>query len=187
MRFATRSAFALLAALALCTALACSTLRVSSDYDPSADFSGYRSYAWLPDGPAVTGHARLDSPLVHERVHQSIDRVLASKGFRESAESPDFLVRYDLTAARRIDVTTYDSTFYRGYGYRMSLPETIVREYDEGTLVFDVMDTREKKVVWRGVAQGRLRPETAQLDPAQVQERVDEVVDEVLASFPPRK
>ena len=174
--------FTLLASLG---ALACATVSVSTDYDPTTKFSSYQSYAWLPDNPTPTGHPRLDSPLVQERIKKAIDLALESKGFART-ESPDFLVRYDLSAERRLDVTTYDSGFYRGYGYRMSLPVTEVREYDEGSLIVDILDYHEKKVVWRGVGQGRLRSESASADPAEQQARIDKAVAAVLKDFPPK-
>ena len=183
MRSATR---ALVPALAFCAALACSTLRVSDDYDPAVDFAKYHTYAWLPDQPTPTGRPRLDSPLVQDRIHKAIDAALAAKGYRLSAESPDFLVRYDLTAERRVDVSTYDTPYYSRYGYRMALPETVVREYDEGSLIIDVADAQQKRVIWRGIGQARLRGESAPTDPAQVKERVDEVVNGVLEKFPPK-
>ena len=173
--------FTLLASLG---ALACSTVTVSTDYDPAAKFSAYKSYAWLPENPTPTGHPRLDSPLVQERIKKAIDLALENKGYTRT-ETPDFLVRYDLSAERRVDVTTYDSGFYRGYGYRMSLPVTEVRDYEVGSLILDVLDYREKKVVWRGVGQGRLRSEGASVDPADQQERIDKAVAAVLKKFPP--
>jgi hypothetical protein len=171
-------------ALASSVALACANISVSSDYDPTAKFSTYRSYAWLPENPTPTGHPRLDSPLVQERIKKAIDTALEAKGYTRT-ETPDFLVRYDLSAERRVDVTTYDSGFYHGYGYRMALPVTDVREYDVGSLILDVLDYREKKVVWRGIGQGRLRSEGASVDPAEQQERIDKAVAAVLKNFPP--
>ena len=174
--------FTLLASLG---ALACSTISVSTDYDPAAKFGGYKSYAWLPENPTPTGHPRLDSPLVQERIKKAIDLALENKGYART-ETPDFLIRYDLSAERRVDVTTYDSGFYRGYGYRMSLPVTEVRDYDVGSLIIDVLDYREKKVVWRGVGEGRLRSEGASVDPAEQQQRIDKAVAAVLEKFPPQ-
>jgi hypothetical protein len=174
--------FALLAA----AALACTTLRVSSDYDPSVDFAKYRTYAWLPEEPTPTGRPRLDSPLLHDRIRKAVDRSLEQKGYVRT-ESPDFLVRFDLTAERRLDVDTYDAGFYRGYGYWMSLPVTEVREYEEGSLIVDIIDRPEKKVVWRGIGQRRLRDDSGAQDPEQLQERVDKTVDAVLANFPPQR
>ena len=174
----------LCALLAGVAALACSTLRVSTDYDPKIDFGRFRTYAWLPDEPTPTGSPRLDSPLLHERIRTAIDRALEAKGFART-ENPDFLVRFDLSSQRKLDVSTYNSGFYRGYGYWMSIPQTEVREYEEGSLIIDVIDRAEKKVVWRGIGQRRLRGEGAPTDPEELQKRADEVAAAVLKDFPP--
>lgn len=174
--------FALLAGVA---ALACSTLRVSTDYDPQADFARYHTYAWLPEEPGPTGSPRLDSPLLHERIRKAVDRALEAKGFQRT-ENPDFLVRFDLTSQRKLDVDTYNAGFYRGYGYWMSLPQTEIREYEEGSLVIDVIDREEKKVVWRGIGQRRLRSSGTDEDPEELQKRADAVAAAVLADFPPK-
>lgn len=171
----------------LLAALACSTLSVSVDYDPDQNFSGYHTYAWLPDTPEATGHPRLDSPMVQERVRKGIDRALAAKGFTLTAEKPDFYVTYQLAVDRKLDVRTIDQGFYGRYGYRVSMPETTVSQYDEGSLIIDVADARAKKVVWRGVGSKRLRSTSGTQDPAELQQRVFQVVDEVLAGFPPKK
>jgi len=173
--------------LALVLALACSTVRVTSDYDPEVDFSAYRSYAWLPRTPEATGHPRLDSPMVQERVHRGIDRALAAKGYQPGGEQADFFVTYQLAVDHKLDAYTTYREYYGLYGYRVAIPETTVREYDEGSLIIDVMDAKRQKVVWRGVASGRLRDTSGTQDPVELQARVYEVVDEVLASFPPQR
>lgn len=176
-----------LAPFVLAGALACSTVSVSTDYDPKTDFSSYRTYAWLPRTPEATGHPRLDSPLVQERVHSGIDRALSAKGFSPGGEDANFFVTYHLAVDRKLDVQTTYSSFYGLYGYRVAIPETTVREYDEGSLIIDVIDAAGKRVVWRGVGSGRLRGTSASQDPVQVQQRVYAVVDEVLAGFPPQR
>jgi hypothetical protein len=168
-------------------ALACATVHVSADYDPGTDFAAYRSYAWLPHSPEATGHPRLDSPMVQDRVRRGIDRSLGEKGYGIGGDEADFFVTYHLAVDRRLDVRTMDRTLYGRYGYRMSIPETTVDEYDEGSLVIDVVDARSRRVVWRGIGRGRLRGASGTQDPVQLEQRAYEVVHEVLAEFPPGK
>jgi len=167
--------------------LACSTVRVSSDYDPETDFGAYRRYAWLPGTPEGTGHPRLDSPMVQDRVRRGIDRSLTEKGYGLGGEQADFFVTYHLAVDRKLDIRTTDRSLYSRYGYRMSIPETTIQEYDEGSLIIDVVDAKRKQVVWRGVGTGRLRGASGAEDPVRLQERVYEVVDEVLVDFPPQR
>lgn len=169
----------------LLAALACSTLQVSSDYDHTRDFGKYKSYGWLAVKPVATGIPALDTPMVQDRIKSGVDLTLTGKGFAEVAENPDFWVKYQLTAEQKLDVRTDDNAFlYTPAGFELGAPDTTVRQYDEGTLVIDVFDAKEKKLVWRGIGQGRLRGEGA-ADPATSEQRIHAAVAEVLASFPP--
>ena len=170
--------------LAAALLLACSTVKVTVDYDPEEDFTTYRTYAWLPGTPEASGDPRLDTPMVHKRVHEGIDRTLGNKGFEKADGDPDFWVAYHLSVERKIDVYT-TNRLYGGYGWTVSVPETRVNEYDEGSLIIDVSDAREKELVWRGIGAGRLR-RTPEQDPERQQQDIYQVVDEVLASFPPK-
>ena len=42
----------------------------------------------------------------------------------------------------------YHSGYYGGRGWTMSVPETRVTEYEQGTFVIDIADAREKELVW---------------------------------------
>jgi hypothetical protein len=179
-----RSPLAAFAALALVAPLACATVNVSVDYDDQEDFTGYKTYAWLPGTPEATGDPRLDTLMVHQRVHEGIDRTLAAKGYQKAEAGPDFWVAYHLSVEKKIDVYT-TNRLYGGYGWTVSIPETRVNEYDEGSLIVDISDAKEKELVWRGIGTGRLR-ETPREDPEEQKQVVYQVVDEVLADFPPK-
>jgi hypothetical protein len=178
-----RSAFLLL----LVALAGCATVRVSSDYEHTRDFSAYKSYGWLAAKPVPTGLPTLDTPMVQERIRKGVDAELTGKGFAQVAESPDFWVKYQLTAEKKVDVHTDDDAFmYGATGFEIGVPVTRVSQYDEGTLIIDVFDAKEKKLVWRGIGQGRLRGESAQSDPEKSEQRIREAVAAVLESFPPK-
>ena len=72
---------------------------------------------------------------------------------------------------------------YRGgmYGWGMGVgTETNVQNYTEGTLNIDVVDRAQKKLLWEGVAVGRIR-EKALNDPQPV---IEAVVTQVFEKFP---
>ena len=66
----------------------------------------------------------------------------------------------------------------------MSVPETRVAEYEQGTIVIDIADAREKELVWRGVAKGRISKTSP--GPAEQRELFFQSARETLAEFPPR-
>jgi hypothetical protein len=161
---------------------ACRSVQVMVDFDPEEDFSVYRTYAWLPGSAEQSGNLAVELPLIDTRLRQAVDRTLAEKGFekRESGQ-PDLYVAYHLSVESKLDVYTVDR-YYGRHGYAMGVPETRVKQYDEGTLVIDVADARKKELVWRGVGIKRVRSHPK---PEQTTAAVNQAVAEILASFPP--
>ena len=56
--------------------------------------------------------------------------------------------------------------------------------YTEGTLVIDLVDMDEKELAWRGIATGTVQENP---DPQKSQQRLDSIVAQILANFPPGK
>ncbi len=165
----------------------CATVRVNQDFDASADFAAYRTYAWFPGPQAETGHYLLDNPLIHARIRAAVDRELAAKGYRKVADgSPDLFVGTHVSFDRKLDVYTVNN--YYGYGrYRrwgsVGWSETRVQEYEEGTLIVDIAAAQARKLVWRGWGTRRLRRDPT---PEKTTETIDRAVAEILAGFPPQ-
>lgn len=152
-----------------------STPRIVTDFDPAADFSGFRTYSWVTTTPPAGA-----DPLLHARIRASIDRALSARSFRE-APPGDFAVTFTTQARDRIQVSDLGpyAPFYRHpWGWRRS-HQVQVWQNREGTLAIDIFDTQTRRPVWRGTATQditRQRVDQAQIDAA---------VDEMLARFPP--
>jgi len=174
--------------LALATA-GCAGFSVSSDYDPQADFSGYRSWYWLP--PSPTGDHRIDNDLVAARIRRAVEASMAARGFAKTGTGEgDFGVGYHGAIQGKIDVQTIDR--YYGYGpgwgrygagYGGIATETYVDQYDQATLILDVVDRRSQKLVWRGSGSARVVEDET---PQRRDERARKIVDAILAEFPPK-
>jgi hypothetical protein len=184
MRNRTRARLLLASSLlALCAA--CAT-PVRTDYDPSFDFSGYRTWAWLPQERERTGNPRLDSALLRERILRAVEAELTARGYQKvDPERADFLVGYHVTLEQKLDSYTID----RFYGYSpywgggvVYAPETVVEAYEEGTLILDVVDPHAQKLVWRGATSRRVYDNP---DPEKSDERVREATRAILEKFPP--
>jgi len=170
----------------------CSSVRTQYDFDPGTDFSAWRSYAWYPSGPLPTGDPRLDSPLLRGRIEAAVDRTLGARGYTLVQDgTPDFYVNHHLSTEERLDVRTMNSTYvggphrhrWRGAGWGgVGWTETVVDQYEEGTLVIDFVDVSVRRLVWRGSGTRRLSRDP---QPDRVTQRVNEAVDEILAQFPP--
>jgi len=181
--------------LLILTALgtACSSVRTQFDFDPNADFSAWRTYAWYPSGSPPTGDPRLDNPLLHGRIEAAVNRTLGARGYAEVQDrTPDFYVNYHLSTEQRLDVRTMNRVYvggphgrgWRGAGWGgVGWAETVVDQYEEGTLVIDFVDVSMRRLVWRGSGTRRL---SRDLQPDRLTQRVNEAVNEILAQFPPK-
>jgi hypothetical protein len=53
----------------------CATMAATSDHDPTATFTGLKTYAWFPDPERQDGDPRRDDPLVDAAVEKLLQRV----------------------------------------------------------------------------------------------------------------
>lgn len=181
------------AVAAVLLATGCSTVSVDTDWDPRVDFGGFDSYAWLPGPQPETGDVRIDNPLLDQRVRKAIDAQLAAQGHRKVApDQASFLVGYHLSTEKKLRATTVNS--YYGYGYGTwgywggpgpaGGSQTMVTEYETGTLIIDVVDRSRNELVWRGSGEKRIGKERT---PEESEKVVAEVVAAILERFPPGK
>jgi len=152
MKMITYKAFIVLIAI---LALSACKIRppVTADYDTQYDFSKLKSYAWVK--PKDVNRV---STLDNKRQMNAIETMLNRKGFEKAAniESADFLLRTHTITDKKTDV----DSFYRVWGYHPfpfhhpigwphNTTTTVVREYEVGTLVLDIVDPVNKQVIWR--------------------------------------
>ena len=174
--------------LAFCILFAagCSNIPVSIDFDPSVSFSGFNSYAFLPNQPQPTQDPRLHNSLIDGRVRSAVNRQLKARDFNEvPIESADFLVMFHLGLETGIDVQTIHASHRysrRGWSAGTS-SRTTVREYERGTLLIDFLMPTDRSLVWRGSASARIRQTS---DPTQRERRINEAVERILDRFPPK-
>jgi hypothetical protein len=166
---------------------ACSSVQVSTDYDPGTDFSVLKTYAWLPRKASTGGDPRLDSTLLNERIRGAVEAQLAERGYKKTASGrADFLVAYHTAVERKMDV----DTIYRGYGYGPDTwgwgggHETMVYQYDQGTLLLDFLDRKAHRLLWRGSASAVVSESST---PEKRTALINEAVAKLLDRFPPEK
>jgi hypothetical protein len=173
----------------------CSSIETSYDYDPKANFAGLKTYEWLKEPQKLTGDPRIDgNTILANRIYEAVDTELAARGFRKISGDPDFLVAYHVSLDKRRSVQTLNSYYGYGpgwgYGYGASYrpgywagaPETYVYEYEEGTLILDIVNPENKELIWRGSAQDEVHFKST---PEKDQTQLNEAVHKILEKFPP--
>lgn len=183
----------IIAVLAFTAVQACSAVRVNEDYDTSADFSLYETYDWMPDPKRETGDIRADNRLMEQRIMKAIERVLAAKGYHKtSMEPPDFFVSYYLSYKTKYESNAVYTTMGLGWDYPYGGVHPFggigfypgFEEYEEGTLIIDISEGVEKKLVWRGIGKRRVDENAS---PEKTTTIVTQTVQEILDQFPPKR
>lgn len=148
------------------------------DYDDEVDFSNYRTFALMDPPPAPPDRAvdPIRSELNLRRLEESIREELGAHGFQESTSGePDFVVGYAGGTQERTEIySTYGGGYYR---YHWDRIESYT--YTQGTLILDILDGKERRLVWRGwVTEVVSSPENAG-------PQIRAAVKKIFSAFPP--
>jgi len=143
------------------------TVRVQ--WDRKVDFSGYQSFSWLEGTAAV-------DPEVNQLISESIENELSVRGIFPDEDEPDLHVVYHASAREQFDVEG---------GYRRDWTDSgavTVNSHLAGTLVVDLVDAAENRIVWRAIATA-----TVSGNPKKARGRIPSVVQKMFADFPPSR
>lgn len=170
----------LITAIAAVAAASCATINVSSHIERGFDFSGFVTYDWGPPDNLPVGDPRLDNnPFFNDYLQGAIEKGMAAKGYERAATGQaDLLIHYHANVAQRVDVYGVD----QGYGYCYQNCEPQYADYEQGTLVIDLVDTRTNKVVWRCWAQNSMNGIIDNQD--RLEKQVDESVTKMMMRLP---
>ncbi len=178
----------LLLLLFLLASVGCSQVMVSQDFDKSTVFSNYSSYRWIALSQPPSSDIRTTNPLLHERFRSAIDNALHQKGYFHS-EQADFHVGYNYSISTKLQSNSFEPSVGYGYGRFGRYGVVAVRsgtdlyQYDQGMLIVDIYDARNKKLIWRGKGTDIAATHP---NPDRVTEQVFKLVAAILKQFPPQ-
>jgi hypothetical protein len=145
----------------------------------------------MPNVGQDADNTRGNNAITRGRIQTAVANVLIDRGYNLNMDDPDFFVVYHLAIEEKMDLEVINN--YYGYPYAGSYASTWgptiygqevqQREWDQGTLLLDILDGESKQLVWRGSAQAEVYPQT---DPNERQKRINSAVKKVLDEFPPR-
>jgi Domain of unknown function (DUF4136) len=161
--------------LILLTGSAAWAQKIDVQFDSSADFSKYKTFA-IRDGKLNSKNPALNSELVKKQIEADIRQDLTTRGLTEATDGPaDLNVVYHFGSQRKAEVEAYPAG-WRGWGTRyVRVP------YAEGTLVIDLRDTGTHSMVWRGIAS------EDKSNASDIQKKLDSMVKKAIEKYPPKK
>jgi len=169
----------ILLTLAAATALAgagCSSVKTNVDYDAATNFASYKTFAFKD----VHGRGEFQM----KRVETSIERTLVAKGLTKTDEKPDLWVVLHTRLKNDRQITSYNAGWGWGWHGWGGGGISTARVYDVpvGTLIVDLVDTKAKELVWRGVASRDVGASETPQERAQI---TQEAVEKLFEGFPP--
>lgn len=152
----------------------CTSIKVTSDLDKSVDFTKHKTfqyYGWQKDSDKIL------NSLDKNRIESAFGAEFKKRGLTYVKDNGDLIVTLLIVTEQKTKTTANTtSTGYGGgyggyYGYGpgwgwgaghagmgMGSATTTYSTYDYnvGTLVVDVFDASEKKLIWEGIGQGTI-------------------------------
>lgn len=148
--------------------------RVTVSHDPAIDFTIYRKYLLLESkNPS-------NVKICHQAILDNIQIALATRGLLpvDDGETPDLFVVYNAGIKEVISISGYDYRYGSGMRATNYTRVPTLTEQPE-TLVVDLVDAKQNRLVWRGIA-----TETLISDYEKVEKKVAGATRKMFAMYP---
>jgi hypothetical protein len=180
----------MIAVLLLLALSACSSgLVVRSESDPGADFSNYQTYNFFQPMGIEGGY---NSPIFGEHYRAAIGNEMNKRQYRLSDE-PDLLINVTIRGDDKVRIRAYSAPYVSGGYYTMPggayagsalgvgiSAGSSAKKVTEASVFIDLVDFRQQRVVWQGVAVVDVNDKVAQ----QLRDAIFTSVNRVMAEYP---
>jgi hypothetical protein len=154
-----------------------SNFKIETQQDYVTDFATFKTWNWYEQESTIAGQIDPSTQtIIDGRVRGAVEYRMDAKGYRkvEMSSNPHMLLAYHVIA----EDMNYKSAEYSS-GQLEQNPDD--NYFKKGTLVIDIVDPQQRKLIWRGKAQGAIEPKPRDDDKV-----VRQVVDQILQKFPPK-
>lgn len=141
--------------------LGISQLLISYNQAPKVDFKKYKTYQVY--GLNVTTIPEFEP--TEEGINfliSEIDRQMQARGCEKVKAYPDLILNIGVVISaeqktRQTDIR--DAPIYMGErNYHWESEEIVVQNYNEGTVILDVVESENNKLIWQAVSKGMISP-----------------------------
>ncbi|MFI5163877.1 MAG: DUF4136 domain-containing protein [Bacteroidia bacterium] len=175
---------------------------ISVTSDASADFSKYRTFAWLPDD-FDTANSPYNNEIIRNNLKNYFGQSFATRGFSVNLDTPDVLLQIVIINKEREKEVFYSvypapyyycqyyycSNYYSPYQYDYYYRHSITFcygmgyckqkiQYVEGSITLNMIDRKQNKLIWAATAKGDI------YDPAYINKSIHPAVTGIMKKFP---
>ncbi|MCP4045662.1 MAG: DUF4136 domain-containing protein [Gammaproteobacteria bacterium] len=182
--------FQIMAILLVVLLSACSSgLTVRSEIDPGANFSQYRTYNFFDPMGIEGGY---NSPIFGEHYRAAIGGEMARRKY-QTADVPDLLINVTIRSDDKVKMRSYTRPYatgayygrpggaYGGSALGVGISSgSRATKTTEASVFIDLVDFRQQRVVWQGVAVIDVNDKVA----SQLRDAIFTSVNKVMAEYP---
>ena len=152
---------------------------VKTDYDRNANFGQYKTFSFEK--------VQTKNPLLIDRITSAVTAALTARGLNQVSSGGDIsIVAIEMTKEQQTLNTFYDNFggdwgWRWGGGFEEGESTTTTDTYRVGTLVVDLFDSKNKKLIWRGSESDVLSDKSSKNV-----KKLNKGVEKLLKEFPPK-
>lgn len=156
--------------------VSCSSEKYLIDYDKSVNFYRYETYNFTPSADSIPLNQ-----LTKRRLFNAISAEMNQNDIQWAAEPDIFIHVHMLMKGRTKTNVTYGhgETVSLGSGFTNTYMD--LSEYSEGSVFFDIIDSKRKQLVWTGKVTVDMKDSKPRGE-----KEILQIVQRVFRKFPPR-
>jgi hypothetical protein len=171
-----------IAGLVTLLAACASRPQIRTQSAPELDTLKYQTFGFVehPDTDK-SGYTTLTTRYLKD----AVAREMQARGYKQS-EQPDLLVNFSVGSKDKVEGSSWPDIgvgwgrWSRGWGWGGSFGGRDIRTVTEGSLTIDVVDQKQKELVWSGTAKGRVTSKSEN----NPQPAIDDTVARIFAKYP---
>jgi len=182
----------LIAMLGILLLSSCATTKVKFDYDKSVDFTKFKTYeyfGWAENSDKILNQFDKD------RIEKAFGAEFHNRGMKHVKSDGDLIVTLYIVTEKKTETTATTTSMGGGYGYGgyygygpgygwntgMGHSTTTYNQYDYvvGTLVIDVYDAKNEKLIWESIG-----TKTVDKDPETRDQNIPKSVAAIMVPYP---
>lgn len=166
--------------------LACEGQKIKVEFDKNLNFANFRTFAFAP-------HDAVSRPMLVAAIAGAIEEELTARGLQKDTVHPDLYIQ--MYGGVDSDMAVTYSGLYSGYSggvppfdqsfliWGAAPGVTTTAVVHKGQLIVDLIDARERRVAWRGIANEKLSDKRSK-----VVDQVNTAVEKMFKKYPvPRR
>jgi len=154
----------------------CSGLKVVQDFDSSIDFNSYQTYNFTPSADSIP-----INQLNKRRLFNAISAEMNESGINWAAD-PDIYVHVHMLMKGKTKTNVsygQGKTYDLGSGFSTTYMD--LSEFSEGSLFFDIIDSKRNQLVWSGKVTSDIKGSNTRSE-----KDINKIVQKAFKKFPPR-